>query len=1296
MIKLGLLLSMMALSFLFSSCSKENSVFDSPIQKDRGYLKFQNSDGFIGAVAVGTTLDYELTLKSTGGLDVTNIVATLVTSDPILYKDGAYPGTGGTCGSELKSGRTCKIILTYSPVDLASHAASLRFSFSDTISASTYDFDLSADSHPILTFEYGSLYDFGNRFVGSTTDLRIKISNTGKVNAESVSIQNFSAPFSYKGGSFPGVGGTCGARIVSGQSCEIIITYSPTSNGQHLQDITLNYLNAGRTEENTLNLMAWGFNESQLSISSVGGNDFGTVPNNNSTTKTYTVTHVGGDVSANLLTLAGLSAPFSRVGGSCGSVLSIDQGSCTIIIGLNSSTSGTWSKTMSFSYFNGTSTITLNNVLTGVTKERPVLSLTPSGLSNFGLVKVGSSSTIPFTVSYVSGELAATSISLGGYSAPFSVTGGTCGSSLSSGNCTINVRFAPTAYSIWTQAITLNYNNTVSTISASGSSITGRSDGKITPAGATLSFGTVVPGQNKDLSVRIDYSGGAPVTNISVQSLTGPYTFVSGDYPGSTSNVTRCSTSLSSGSCYLFLRFSPTAEGNFNTNSLVLVYDNGVNQSTMSLTLNGTGAPVANLVLQNKDYGSTPMNSAVAGPSLVRITNTSVTVASSLVVTLPAGFTYRGGAYPGLSGTCTNSLSGNANCNLDIAFTPLQVNTYSSTLSASYNDGVSTQTSTSTLTGEGTASSELYLSNFDQVTYASIFVGRTPYETKVFKVGHGGSSTPATINSKSFTSSNFIITADNCPNSLTNGETCSVTVAFAPQAGAAITSSFQVRYDNGGGEAIASRTLKGTGLATAVITATPTTLNFGPKPTGASYDLDLTLNKTGAATNALIGSVTGSGFSFKGGSYPGSGGTCPTSGAFPASCKVVITFTPSALVSYNGSFNLSYSNGYQSILLTTALVGSGSPSAKLSFVSAPYAFGQVIQTSSAEKTITVTNTGTDTATSMSFSGVVAPFRTKGGTCNTTLGVSQSCTLVVEFAPTTVGLSTKTLTLNYQNGSGPTSTSTTLSGEGLAQAIISLSGTNPYSFGTTNVGGSIDKSLTLTNAGSVSGTNIAGSFTSVFSFKGGSFPGTGGTCTTSLAAGTSCSVVVTFSPLAANSYSGLFSLSYNDGLRAQTELKNLSGTGSARLLELNLFKLIRPKVVALDELSQSSKKIRTKDLNLNGFQDEIEGHNSKRFVLKARDGLDQTIIYKLENHLPSNFYQGLNVLRLSKDFNHDQLPDLLMGIYKESRGELRLVGFDVVCLRTGDVLVRYLPHNSTTHTHSQHLRPGRPYGHLRDL
>ncbi len=1284
MMKLLNLTLFLSIYFLLSSCSKNDSMFDRPIQKDRGHIKIINSDGFLGAVTVDTTLDVELTLKATGGLGVTNIQSSLVTSDPITFKDGVYPGTGGTCATELSSGQTCTIIVTYAPTNLASHAASLNFTYSDIIGNLSYNFSISADSNPILTFEYGSQYDFGNKFVGSSTDLRIRISNTGKVNAENLTLNNLYAPFSYKGGTYPGVGGSCSNRILIGMSCDIIINYSPTANGQHLQDISLNYLNAARPESNTLNLLAWGFNEAQLILTSANGDNFGTVPNNNNNTKTFTITHSGGDVAANLISLSTLPAPFSRVGGSCGTVLTIDQGSCTIIIALNSATSGTWNHTFNLSYFNGTSTVTLSKTITGITRERPVLSLSHSGTFNFANTKINQTTNQTFTLTYVSGELAATEISLAGFSAPFSRTGGTCTTTLSSGSCTIILGFTPTTYSSWGQSFSVNYNNTISTTTAVTLSINGKSEGRINPNTTTLSYSSVVTNQTRELTLRLDFVGGSPVTNISTQSFSGPYQYSTGSFPGSTSNSSRCTTNLSGGSCYLFITFAPVTEGTYNGHTLVLNYNNGVDTSTITISLSGIGSPAANLGVQDKNYPDTPMNSAGVGPSLVRVTNSSTMTASSMSVVLPTGFSYRGGTYPGLSGNCSSSLAGNGFCNLDIVFTPLASIAYASTLTVNYHDGTVSRSATSTLTGTGITSNELYLSFYDQVTYANIFVGRTPYETKIIRVGHGGSSTPATISSLITTSSDFTITNNSCPSVLSGGATCNVTVAFSPQSAGLKTSALQLIYDSLGLSSTKTRTLTGTGVAPAVITPSSSPLAFGSRPINASYDLDLTLTKTGYNISSPTGTITGSGFTFKGGSYPGTGGTCPTTGSFPASCKVVITFTPIAIVNYNGTFTLNYSNGYQVVPLTVSLTGSGFPTARLLFSSSTYSFGQVIQTQTSERTLTVTNNGAAQASALSYSTISAPFRYKGGsfpgtggTCSNTLNISGSCVIVLEFAPTAVAVSSQTLTISYLDGYTTSQTSATITGEGLAQAILSISDGSPYQFGTVNVGASIDKSFTITNSGSVSGTTITGSFTSAFSFKGGTFPGTGGTCTTSLSAGATCTIILSFTPTAATSYSGNFTLNYNDGLRLQTELKELRGTGSPAFLGAGMMKFVSPLGANLSQFNNFSfaDKIETVDLNKNGFEDELESfilrNESPRLVLRGREGLTQRTIYKFLNHFPNNYHQGFKIIKLQRDYNHDGVNDILLGIYKNMNGKLNLVGYDIICQRKGQIIFRYL-------------------------
>jgi hypothetical protein len=194
-------------------------------------------------------------------------------------------------------------------------------------------------------------------------------------------------------------------------------------------------------------------------------------------------------------------------------------------------------------------------------------------------------------------------------------------------------------------------------------------------------------------------------------------------------------------------------------------------------------------------------------------------------------------------------------------------------------------------------------------------------------------------------------------------------------------------------------------------------------------------------------------------------------------------------------------------------------------------------------------------------------------------------MVIDFSPTTTGVKNQTLSLSYYNGNVNRTTTASLTGESLAQAIISISETNPYNFGTTNLSGGIDKSFTLSNSGSVSGTSIAGSFDiSQFTFKGGSFPGTGGNCTTTLISGGSCNIVLTFKPTQALVYTGTFTLTYNDGLRTQTEYKTLKGTGSTTLNSNYYLSLLKGDSYTM-RLSRSLNYIG--DVNNNQSDDYVE-------------------------------------------------------------------------------------------------------------
>lgn len=1248
------LISLLILLFTLLGCSGKNeSILSTPVQKDPGSLKVMNTSGFMGATVAGTTFDHEIVIKANGGLSLSNLAVSITTNDPIAFKDGTYPGTGGTCGETLPSGETCTIILTYSPTNTNSHLATLRFTYRDALKDYELTYQVSADSHPILTFEYGTVYDFGNKFVGTSTDLRIRISNTGRVVAESINVNNLGLPFSMKGGSYPGTGGTCGSSLSPGQTCDIYVNYSPTNNGEHLQNITLTYLNTGRVETNTLRMLAWGFYQAQLTVSDSSGHNYGTVAAGVSHDKTFTITHSGGDVTASSLNILNLATPFNYkggtfpgTGGTCTRSLSKETGSCTIVISLNSSSSGTWSNTFTFRYFNGTNTITVNRSLNGITRQKAQITFSPSGTHNFGPVTLNTSGSQFFTVTYVSGELPATGFGFSTLSGFFNYTGGTypgsggsCGASLSSGSCTISLSYSPTSHGSHTLNTSFIYNDAATSQSVA-LTLQGRSASTL--SNSNSAFGNVVNGQTKDLQINLTSTAGNGISGLTATSLSSPYTFKGGSFPGTGGTCT--STINPSSTCSIFLTFSPVTEGS-QPGTLSLSYNGGVGTQTHTINLTGNSTPAANITITSTNFGTTSVNSAKE--MAVTVTNSSTISPTSATWSFPAGFEFKNGNFPGTGGNCWST-----SCTLIIVFKPTQAIAYSGTLTLNYNDGTGNmKAATATLTGTGVLTDDLFLSRFDTVNYSSMYVGQTSDFS--YTLSHGGGSNAATITSKApVNTTDYVILNDTCPASLNNGASCTFTLRFAPQSSGTKASSLVVNYNNGTAKSV-TRLITGSATSPALLTPSPTSLAFGSRATDATYDLTVSIFHSGTPNaSSFTRNVTGTGFTKV-------TDTCTTFLGSSGTCSVTVRFTPTTAQSYTGNLAISYTNGYTSVTTNVPLTGTGAPTAVLSFSSATYDFGDIIQTQTTTQTITVNHSGPIAANSMSTNSLSAPYSFKGGTYPGTGGTctdslsSGSCTMVIDFAPTTTGIKNQTLSLSYDNGTTSRTKSTQLTGESLAQAIISISETNPYNFGTTNLSGSIDKIFTLTNGGSVPGTGLGGSFDlGVFTFKGGSFPGSGGTCTSSLGAGASCSIVLSFKPVAATTYNGTFTLNYNDGLRAQTEFKSLSGTGSTTLNSEYYLSLLSdiPRTKKQHSFVKDSKLWAQIDLKEIKVFDHVG-------VLKFQE----------MNHL-SPLFEGGVIQRLPKDSNQDGARDLLFSIHNQ---EGDLIGYSIRCRRSGRVLERFI-------------------------
>lgn len=103
----------------------------------------------------------------------------------------------------------------------------------------------------------------------------------------------------------------------------------------------------------------------------------------------------------------------------------------------------------------------------------------------------------------------------------------------------------------------------------------------------------------------------------------------------------------------------------------------------------------------------------------------------------------------------------------------------------------------------------------------------------------------------------------------------------------------------------------------------------------------------------------------------------------------------------------------------------------------------------------------------------------------------------------------------------------------ATATLSISDGPTYSFGTIATSTPTDKSFAVTNTGSASASNISGvAFSNAaYTFKGGTFPGTGGNCSTQLSPLASCTIVVTANSATLGTIADTITINYKSPISA---------------------------------------------------------------------------------------------------------------------------------------------------------------------
>jgi copper(I)-binding protein len=204
---------------------------------------------------------------------------------------------------------------------------------------------------------------------------------------------------------------------------------------------------------------------------------------------------------------------------------------------------------------------------------------------------------------------------------------------------------------------------------------------------------------------------------------------------------------------------------------------------------------------------------------------------------------------------------------------------------------------------------------------------------------------------------------------------------------------------------------------------------------------------------------------------------------------------------------------------------AGGGATRIIGVSGNLAFGTVTTGTTATATMTITNSGSDALT---VTGITYPTGFSGAFSGT-IGAGNSTNVTVTFTPVAVQSYSGTVTVNSDATSGTGTIAASGNGTVLATRIIALSGS--LSFGNVTVGSTGTATLTIANNGN-STLNVTG-ITYPIGFSG-AFSGT-------IAAGNSTNVVVTFAPVAAQSYSGTVSVSSDKTSGANTI--SASGTGT---------------------------------------------------------------------------------------------------------------------------------------------------------
>ncbi len=748
----------------------------------------------------------------------------------------------------------------------------------------------------------------------------------------------------------------------------------------------------------------------------------------------------------------------------------------------------------------------------------PIAGLTPSALA-FGDQLQGTTST-PQSVLLANSGNAPLTLSLafsGANAGDFAEMHG-CGLSLAAGSsCSIDVTFLPSG--MGTRAATL----TISSDDPAHPQLVVALGGNGIAPVASLSTSALA------FADQLQGTTSAPQTLVLSNTGTATLAYglaLGGSDAGDFAESHACSGTLAAGgSCSIDVSFLPSAMG--ARGATIAFSSDDPAHPLLVVALGGNGiAPVASLSTAALTFADQLLGTTSAPQTLVLSNSGTATMAYGLAL---------GGANPGdfaETNACSGTLVAGGSCSIDVTFLPSAMAARGATLSISSDDPAHPLLVV-TLTGNGIAPIAGLSTN--AIAFADQLLGSTSAPQTLTLSNTGTAVMAYTLalsgaNPADFAQSNL------CGGSIAAGSSCSIDLTFSPALMGARGATLEVSSSDLA-QPLLLVALTGGGIAPIAGLST-NALTFADQWLGtSSAPQTVTLSNTGTAPLSYGLALSGA----QAGDFAQTH-ACSGTIAAGSSCSIDVTFLPSAMGARSAALEISSSDLAQP-LLVVPLAGTGiAPVAGLS--TGALAFGNQLQgTLSAPQSVLLSNSGSATLTfGVALTGPNAGEFAETHACAGTLAAGGSCSIDVTFLPAAMGARSATLTVSSDDPAHPLLV-VALGGNGIAPvAVVS---TGALAFGNQLLGTlSSPRSVTLSNTGSATlnfGVALVGA-------NPGDFAETNA-CGLSLAAGSSCSIDVSFLPSALGARSATLVISGDDPAHPQL-LVALSGTGVTPVASLS--------------------------------------------------------------------------------------------------------------------------------------------------